>query len=195
MRLEFSERCSARHVVVWPTTLWGDQSGLEYQMSKHKPATASKHAHSPRTAAKAHRAAQDIVRSATHSVSHSVDAGSTEPPSERHDNPEQDALLGEHLETIVRNTEQDAQLVTDNNSKNGIDLSSANASVRVYQGKLLEIAQANMQFACEFAQRLATIRSPIEFPSILAEFTSRRIVMFSKHSAEMAELNNKRWTF
>jgi hypothetical protein len=195
VRLELPERCTARHVVVWPTTLWGDQSSLEYQMSKRKPATASKHAHSPRTAAKAHRAAQDIVRSAKDSVSHSVDTGSTEPPSERHDNPEQDALLVEHLEAIVGNTEQEALLVTDNNSKKGIDLSSANASVRAYQAKLLEIAQTNMQFAFEFAQRLATIRSPIEFPSVIAEFTSRRIRMFSKHSAEMAELNNKRWTF
>jgi hypothetical protein len=36
--------------------------------------------------------------------------------------------------------------------------------VRAYQAKLLEMAQANMQFAFEFAQRLATIRSPVEFP-------------------------------
>jgi hypothetical protein len=164
-------------------------------MSKRKPAKASKHAHSPRTAAKAHRAAQDIVRSAKDSVSHSVDTGSTEPLSESHDNPEQGALLVEHVEAIVRNTEQEAQLETDNNSKKGIDLSSANASVWAYQAKLLEIAQTNMQSAFEFAQRLATIRSPIEFPSVIAEFTSRRIKMFSKHSAEMAELNSKRWTF
>jgi hypothetical protein len=56
---------------------------------------------------------------------------------------------------------------------------------------LLEMAQANMQFAFEFAQRLATIRSPAEFPSVIAEFTSRRVAMFQKHSAEIAEL---RWT-
>jgi hypothetical protein len=60
--------------------------------------------------------------------------------------------------------------------------------------ELLEMAQANMQFAFEFAQRLATIRAPFEFPSVIAEFTSKRIAMFRKHSTEMAELSSKRWT-
>jgi len=106
-------------------------------MSKRKQATASKRAHSPRAAAKAHRVAQDIVRSAKDSVSHSVDTVSTEPPSERHDDPEPDALLVEHLEAIVGDPEQEALPVADNNSKKGIDLSSANASVRAYQAKLL----------------------------------------------------------
>ena len=36
---------------------------LEYQMSKRKPATASKRARSPKSAAKAQRAIQAIVRS------------------------------------------------------------------------------------------------------------------------------------
>jgi hypothetical protein len=49
-----------------------------------------------------------------------------------------------------------------------------------------------MQFAFEFAQGLATIRSPVEFPSVIAEFTSKRIAMFRKHSTEMAELSTKR---
>jgi hypothetical protein len=54
------------------------------------------------------------------------------------------------------------------------------------------MAQANMQFAFEFAQRLATIRSPVEFPSVIAEFTSKRIAMFRKHSTEMAKLSTER---
>jgi hypothetical protein len=66
------------------------------------------------------------------------------------------------------------------------------SNVRAYQAKLLEMAQANMQFAFEFAQRLATIRSPVEFISVNAEFTSKRIAMFRKHSKEMAELSTKR---
>jgi hypothetical protein len=49
-----------------------------------------------------------------------------------------------------------------------------------------------MQFSFEFAQRLATIRSPLEFPSVIAEFTSKRIAMFRKHSTEIAQLNIKR---
>ena len=68
----------------------------------------------------------------------------------------------------------------------------SSANVRAYQAKLLEIAQANMQFAFEFAQRLATIRSPLEIFSVLAEFTSKRIAMFLMYSKEMAELSTTR---
>ena len=66
--------------------------------------------------------------------------------------------------------------------------------MRAYQAKLLEIAQANMQFAFEFAQRFATIRSPVEFLKVIEELTSKRIAMFRKYSKEMAELSTKRWT-
>jgi hypothetical protein len=66
--------------------------------------------------------------------------------------------------------------------------------VRAYQEKLVEMVQANVQFGFEFAQRLATIRSPIEFPGVIAEFTSKRIAMFQKHSTEMAELSTTRST-
>jgi len=159
-------------------------------MSKRKPATASKRAHSSRIAAKAQRAAQAIVRSPKDSVLRSVGAGSTEPPPKRH-NASQDALLVETPETTLQG---DSKQMTENDSKKGINFFSANANVRAYQTKLLEIAQANMQFAFEFAQRLATIRSPVEFPRVIAEFTSKRIAMFRKHSTEIAELSTKRWT-
>lgn len=97
-----------------------------------------------------------------------------------------------HPETALQD---DSKQVTENDSRKGIDfLSSANANVRSYQAKVLQMAQANMQFAFEFGQRLAAIRSPVEFPSVIAEFTSRRIAMFRKHSTEMAELSTKRWT-
>ena len=82
--------------------------------------------------------------------------------------------------------------MTDNDSKKGLVFSSPTASVRAYQAKLLEMAQANMQLAFEFAQRLATIRSPVEMLSVIAEFTSKRIAMFQKYSIEMAELGTKR---
>ena len=168
-------------------------------MSKRKPATASKHAHSPRTAAKAQRAAQAIIRSPKVSVPRSVGAESNEPPPKRHEDSQQDALLVENPQRLVKNPEtalqNDSKQMTENDSKKGIDfLSSTNASVRAYQAKLLEMAQANMQFAFEFAQRLATIRSPLEFPSVIAEFTSKRIAMFRKYSTEMAELSTKRST-
>ena len=54
------------------------------------------------------------------------------------------------------------------------------------------MAQANMTFAFEFSLRLATIRSPVEFPTIIAEFTTKRIAMFGKYTKEMADLGTKR---
>ena len=53
------------------------------------------------------------------------------------------------------------------------------------------MAQANMQFGFEFAQRLPTIRSPVEFLSVIAEFSSKGVAMFGKYSKEMAELSTK----
>ena len=70
--------------------------------------------------------------------------------------------------------------------------SSATANVQAYQAKLLEITQVNMQFAFEFAQRLAAIRSPVEYLSVIADFTSKRIDMFRKYSKEIAELSTWR---
>jgi hypothetical protein len=66
------------------------------------------------------------------------------------------------------------------------DSSSLPGDVRGYQAMLLEMAQANMQFSFEFTQRLATIRSPIEFLNAIVEITNRRIATFEKHSKEMA---------
>jgi len=168
-------------------------------MSKRKPAIASKHTPSPRIAAKAQRASQAIVRSPKHSVSRSLGAGSTEPSLEPHNNLEQDALLAEHGEAIIKNLEvtvqNDPKQMMEGVSKTGVDfLSSASANVRAYQAKLLEVAQANMQLAFEFTQTLASIRSPAEFPRIIAEFTSKRIALFRKHSTELTELGTRRWT-
>jgi hypothetical protein len=158
-------------------------------MSKRKPATASNHAHSPKIAAKAHRANQAIVRSPKHSRLRSVAAGSTESPPERHNDSKQEAPLFEKPATALQ--DDCKQTMTDNDSKKGFEFSSATENVRAYQAKLLEMAQANMQFPFEFAQRLATIRSPVEIPSVFAEFTSKRIAMFRKYSKEMAELSTK----
>ena len=173
-------------------------------MSKRNPATASKHAHSPKIAAKAQLAAQAIVRSPKDSRLRSVETGSTESLPKRHNASKQEAPLVENpvtalqqeaplVENPVTALQDDCkQTMTDNDSKKGFDFFSATANVRAYQAKLLEMAQANMQFAFEFAQRLATIRSPVEFLGVNAEFTSKRIAMFRKHSKEMAELSTKR---
>ena len=102
---------------------------------------------------------------------------------------QQEALLVENPATALQ--DDCKKTLTDNDSKKGFDFSSAPANVWAFQAKLLEMAQANMQFAFEFVQ-LATIRSPVEFLSVNAEFTSKRIDMFRKHSKEMAELSTKR---
>jgi hypothetical protein len=161
-------------------------------MSKRKPATAAKHARSPKIAAKAQRGAQAIVRSPRDRRVRSAGAGSTESPPKRPDNSQQEALLVEIPVTAVQDDYE--QTMTDSNSKKSTNFSLATANVGAYQAKLMEMAQANMQFAFEFAQRLAAIRSPVEFPSVIAELTSKRIAMFRKYSKEMAELSTKRWT-
>src|SRR5690349_13523239 len=112
-------------------------------MSRRKPAIASKHTPSPRIAAKAQRASQAIVRSPKHSGSRSVGAGSTEPSPEPHNNLEQDALLAEHGEALIKNPEvtvqNDPKQMMEGVSKTEVDfLSSASANVRAYQAKLLE---------------------------------------------------------
>jgi hypothetical protein len=171
-------------------------------MSKRKPATKSKHSHSPKIAAKTQRAAQAIVRSPRDSRLRSLGAGSTE-SSLKHNDPKREALLVENLATtalqteappkhndpkqkaliveIPATTEADCkQTMMDKGSREALDFSLAATNVWAYQAKLLEMAQANMQFAFDFAQRLATIRSPVEFPSVIAEFTYKRIAMFHK---------------
>ena len=158
-------------------------------MGKRKPATASKHARSPKIVTKAQRAAQTIVRSPK--VRRSVAASSAEsPPKPPKDSKPTAPLVMENPATALQ--EDVSQAMTDNSLSKGFDLSSATANVRAYQAKLLEIAQANMTFAFEFSQRLATIRSPVEFFTVIAEFTSKRIAMFRKYSKEMAELSTKR---
>jgi hypothetical protein len=157
-------------------------------MSKRKPATASKHARSSKIAAQ--RANQAIVRSPKDSRLRSVAAGSTESPPKRHNDSKQEAPLVENPATALQ--DDCKQTMRDNDSKKGSDFSSATANMRAYQAKLLEMAEANMQFAFEFAQRLATIRSPVEILSVTAESTSKRIAMFQKYSKETAELITKR---
>jgi Phasin protein len=161
-------------------------------MSKRKLATKSKHSRAPKIAAKAQRAAQAVVRSPKDNRLSSVGAASTELLPARHN--EQEAFVADPTTTASQKEgrlEPATALQADrnNDSTKGFDLSSASANLRAFQGKLLEVAHANIQFAFEFAQRLAAIRSPAEFLSVTAEFTSRRSAMFRKHSKDLAELS------
>ena len=151
-------------------------------MTKRKAGSPSKHARSPKITAKAQRAKQVIVRSPKEGRV----AGSTESPPKR----KQEASLGDNPMTAFQ--DDNKQTMKDIISSKGFDFSLATANVRAYQVKLMEMTQADMQVAFEFAQRLATIGSPLEFPSVIAEFTTKRISMFRKYSKEMAELSTAR---
>ena len=154
-----------------------------------KPAKATKRAHtSKKVAQKAQRAAQAVVRS---SIARRAPAADS---TKSHPEPQSDTDQEAHLVDSPAIVSQDdsKQTMTDNEPKRELDFSSAMASVGAYQAKLLEMAQANMKLALEFAQRLAWIRSPFEYPSVIAEFTTKRIDMFRKHSKEMAEFSIKR---
>jgi hypothetical protein len=72
------------------------------------------------------------------------------------------------------------------------DFSSATATARAYQAKLLEIAQANMQFALGVGPRLASVRSPVELLRVVEEVTKERIAMFRKYSNEMVQVSMPR---
>jgi hypothetical protein len=160
-------------------------------MSKRKPAGASKHARRPKIAARAHQATQPVVRSPKDRLLRSVAAGSTQSSKHRDDDRTQEVLRVKNPVIAL----QDARTtMADNGLTKGFDFSSATANVRAYQEKLLEMAQSDMQFSFELAQRLAAIRSPFEFISVIAELTSKRIFMFRKYANEMVELSTKRLT-
>jgi hypothetical protein len=149
----------------------------------------AKRAHtSKKVTQKAQRAAQAVVRSSI--ARRAPAADSTKSPPKPQGDTDQEAHLVDSPAIILQDDSK--QTMTDTESKKELDFSSAMASAGAYQAKLLEMAQANMKLALEFAQRLAWIRSPFEFPSVIAEFTTKRIDMFRKHSKEMAELTIKR---
>jgi hypothetical protein len=158
-------------------------------MSNRKPAKAEKRAHtSKKVTQKAQRAAQAVVRSSIARRAPAADSTKSHP--EPQSNTDQEAHLVDSPAIVSQDDSK--QTMTATEPKRELDFSSAMASVAAYQAKLLEMAQANMKLALELAQRLAWIRSPFEFPSVIAEFTTKRIDMSRKHSKEMAEFTIKR---
>jgi hypothetical protein len=170
-------------------------------MTKRKPATASKHARSPKLAAKAQQATQAVVRSPRERRLRMVETGSTNSGPERvndtqparlAENPatQKHAPVAENPATAFEQSMPDviSKSIPNTVSNRALDLYSATTTARAYQAKLLEMTQANMQFAFEFPQKLATIRSPLEVPILMAELTSKRIATLQKFSKEMAEL-------
>ena len=128
-------------------------------MTKRKAKTAAKPARS--VPAKAQRASRSILRSPKPSRLRSLVAeqvNKSSPPS-------------------LNGPKQVTPIV-------GFDVSSATATARAYQAKLIEMAQANMQFALEFGPRLASIRSPVELLRVIEDLSKERMAMFRKYSQE-----------
>ncbi|MBT1517476.1 Phasin protein [Bradyrhizobium sp. SRL28] len=145
-------------------------------MSKRKPAKASKRARSPAIATRTHGKKQAVVKSAKDNLLCSVAAGPIESPLERHDDPKQEA-------PNAANPVQDGP-----GQMRRLDFASATGNMVAYQVKLLELTQANMRFAFDFSQKLATIRSPFQFVDVIVEYTKRRVDMLGKQSTELAAL-------
>ncbi len=178
---------------------------LEPQMSKRKmatkrvrsnpkPATSPKRDRRPKVAARAQRKKQAVIRSPKDSPLRPVAAGSTEAPMDVRDQLQPETPIVDNraraaaLEAILQASLQNdvGRKMSDNNPGKGFEFLLPLANMQAYQAKLLEVTQANMQFAFEFLQRLATIRSPFEVWAVIAEFTGKRIVMIGKHSKELA---------
>ena len=172
-------------------------------MSTRSPATASKRART-KTAAKAQPAKPAVVRSPKPAAEHVAEATpvksarssqTSSKPADHVGNPSAPLQATPGVETpaaavraAVRAENPAAALHYDrkasgtHSASNTFDFSSATANLQAYQARFLDMALANMQFAFEFAQRLAAIRSPLDIFGVAAEFTDKRIALLRKYA-------------
>jgi hypothetical protein len=156
-------------------------------MSKRSPPAASKHARTPKIPAKAQRAKRAVVRSPKLSARRAGEESPAVSPSKARNASEQAAPRVEipaaafQATPLVENPA--AALQQHLKPIMGFDFSSATASLQAHQAKFLDMALANMQFALELAQRVATIRSPLDILGVTAEFTGKRIALFQKYGS------------
>jgi hypothetical protein len=182
-------------------------------MTKPKSAKPSKPARSSAVAMRAHGKKQTVVKSvrdnllrsvATRAIESSVEI-QEEPPKvehnvlssaaarpiesslELHDNPKEEAHKVEKQEAHIAAS----PVQVGRSQMRGFDFASATENMVAYQGKLLEMTQANMQISLDFSQKLATIRSPFQFVDVIVEFAKRRADMLAKQSTEMAALTRR----
>jgi hypothetical protein len=180
-------------------------------MSKRKPTSFPKQARGTKIAAKAHGAVQAVIRSRKGRLASTTaksprksqldpssntslienqcttfqeDSKGPEPTAASSFPTEDSDLRDPVPEGAESGFPADSKQSTTGDASMKLDPFSATASVWTYQAKLLEMAQANVHFAFDFAQRLGSIRSPIEFPIVIAEFTCKRIDFFQKYSKE-----------
>jgi hypothetical protein len=155
-------------------------------MTKRKATTASKPARGLKISAKTQRTKAAIIKGPKASHVHSVAAESIRSPKDHNDPRHEDDIIEIAVKALQAPLKQTSEL------KKGLDFSSAAATAQAYQAKLLEMGQANMKFALEFAHRLAAVRSPIQLLHVIEELTTKRIAMFRKYSSEMIELSMNR---
>lgn len=149
-------------------------------MRKRKLATGPKRPRNAKLAARPQRSKQAIVKSPKDDLLRSVAIGAIESPLKLHDDSRREGPIVEDCEGNLQHDLN--QKMRDSNPKQAFALAAANVQAPM---KLLEMAQANTQFAFDLGLRLAAIRSPFEFVAVIAEFTSRRIDMYVKYSKDM----------
>lgn len=173
-------------------------------MSKRSPATASKRARTPKIPAKAQRARAAVVKSPKLGAERVIETTPAKSPS-RADNSSKraDRVIGNPSATLqaaprvemapaasqaaaraenpaaALHYERKASMANGAAGK-GFDFSAGAANLQAYQARFLDMALANMQFAFEFMQRLAAIRSPLDIFGVTAEFTDKRIALLRK---------------
>ncbi|MGY4626827.1 Phasin protein [Bradyrhizobium sp. USDA 4486] len=145
-------------------------------MSKRKLGIAAKRPRKAKMAARVQRSKQATIKSPKDDLLRSVAIGAIESPLKLQDDSRHEAPI---VEKCGGDLQDDlSQKMAESNPKQEFALATANMQAPV---KLLEIAQANTQFAFEFGLRLAAIRSPSDFFAVIAEFTSRRIDLYGKY--------------
>jgi hypothetical protein len=172
-------------------------------MSKRTPATASKRARTPKTAAKAAKSA--VVRSpkpapepvARATPAKSASSGDNSPKrTDRVVDPSATLQAAPAVEVAAAASQAAARAenpaaalhyerkasVTNSAAGKGFDFSAGAANLQAYQARFLDMALAHTQIAFEFAERLATIRSPLDIFGVTAEFTGKRIALFQKYA-------------
>lgn len=153
-------------------------------MIKRKPAKVSKQARR-KVAAKAQGARHAVVRSPKPSQVHLIAAGRNKSLPKFEEETRRDApVLKKPTATLpvvespaIASQDENQRAIRENNAPKAFDVFSAQGNVGRHQTKLPEIAQA-MQLAFEFAHRLAQIKSPFEFPSVLSELAIKQFAMF-----------------
>jgi hypothetical protein len=159
--------------------------------NNRKRTAAREPARRSKVAARAQRNKHEFVRSPKDSSPRAVAAGSTESPVEPHLSKPETPNAGNRVtapQAVLQAALQDSfsQKMRDDSPYKRFEFPPLTTNVQAYQAKLLEVIQANMHFALEFGQKLATTRSPFEFIAVNTEFTGRLIIMLQKHSEELA---------